>query len=796
MSLYDEYKKAKILIIDNYDSYTYNIIQYLPKEQVMVIRNDHCSYEEFEREILPYFDGVILSPGPGRPDKKEDFGLCLDLLERKLDIPIFGICLGHQGLANTFGGKVVIAPKEMHGLISEVTKIHPNEEEQKEITNAYDLLYGIPEKFDVTRYHSLIVEKSTIPDTLYPICYVEEDGINMGVAHKTLPYYGVQFHPESICSQFGDKMIQNFAGISYHYSNNPHKDIPLPQSVWKYSTLNCATPLVERKNFNDVQVKVTKLTSSTVNTEIIYDHLFRNDIYSYWLDSASRSLNLGNTSYLGPGTTNGSATIRYDLPTKTLSFARVNGQESETIFSKQLTDKDLPLIEWVDAFTQSFNLLPNSSEIPFDFCGGLLGYFDYEMKDETLPNFKTKFETTVPYANSQFLFVDRGLVVDHLTNDIYAFGVISNSKSIHDFPKNLQDVNEATNVLIQHLGTTENEFDSWVQGVSNKLASLPLKPTKAEKVRDVSEDVGLRLDLDQEQYIKEVQTSQALIKQGETYEVCLTTTMRGEFPSLATPDSRVELYKVLRNKNPAPFACLLRYSDVTICSSSPERFMRMEADGATSMKPIKGTVKRPTVEEFSVLYPNASEAELQKLMADEDQRRAYELQADIKQRAENLMIVDLIRNDLTTISEPASVQVPGLMKVETFKYVHQLVTTITSELRPEIGHAQAFARCFPPGSMTGAPKRRTVQLMEDIEGLRPRGIYSGAIGYFSLNKVSDFSVVIRTVVVTNDGKNELSVGAGGAIVALSDPLDEFNEMIIKAYSTVPSVHQFLESQAL
>jgi para-aminobenzoate synthetase len=153
-------------------------------------------------------------------------------------------------------------------------------------------------------------------------------------------------------------------------------------------------------------------------------------------------------------------------------------------------------------------------------------------------------------------------------------------------------------------------------------------------------------------------------------------------------------------------------------------------------------------------------------------------------------IVDLIRNDLAQVCEPSSVHVPKLMHVETYEKVHHLVSTIRGQLYPEVNSVKALQRCFPPGSMTGAPKLRAVQLLDELEGHRPRGAYSGCLGYFSLNGSADFNVVIRTAVLVND---ELSVGGGGAITFLSDPEQEWKETLLKTKSVAPSVKEFLHS---
>ncbi len=184
-----------ILLIDNYDSFTYNLVQYLGDlgADVVVHRNNKITVEE-SLALKP--DGVVISPGPSDPDHA---GICLSLIQACADhdIPLFGVCLGHQALGQVFGGKVIRAPEPLHGKVS---SIHHK---------GKSVFKDLPTPFDATRYHSLIVERETLPDTL-EITAETEDGLIMGLAHKTKPIHGVQFHPESIATQNGHAMLSTF----------------------------------------------------------------------------------------------------------------------------------------------------------------------------------------------------------------------------------------------------------------------------------------------------------------------------------------------------------------------------------------------------------------------------------------------------------------------------------------------------------------------------------------------------------------------------------------------------------
>ncbi|MFD1211873.1 aminodeoxychorismate synthase component I, partial [Arthrobacter sp. GCM10027362] len=264
-----------------------------------------------------------------------------------------------------------------------------------------------------------------------------------------------------------------------------------------------------------------------------------------------------------------------------------------------------------------------------------------------------------------------------------------------------------------------------------------------------------------EEYLAKVRQAQAEIREGNSYEVCLTTALEARLPEPLDP---LAAYAALRRSNPAPFASYLRLGGLTVASTSPERFLQISAGGALRAEPIKGTRRRG---------PDAAT----------DAALREDLLASSKDRAENIMIVDLLRNDLSHFAVPGSLRVSRLCAVESYATVHQMVSTIDAQLAPEAVRAEAVLAAFPAGSMTGAPKISTMDILDELES-GPRGVYSGAIGYFSPNGAADLSVVIRTLVVDGD---RLSLGVGGAITADSVPEDEWDEVRAKAFGVLSAL---------
>ncbi len=271
--------------------------------------------------------------------------------------------------------------------------------------------------------------------------------------------------------------------------------------------------------------------------------------------------------------------------------------------------------------------------------------------------------------------------------------------------------------------------------------------------------------LDREVYLRAFERIQTYIREGDCYQVNFA--QRFSAPAAGDPWT---VYRALRETNPAPFSAFLRLPQGAVLSSSPERFLQVR-DGRVETKPIKGT--RPRC-----------------LNPEEDLYQAQALRESPKDRAENLMIVDLLRNDLSKNCRLGSVKVPKLFEVETFATVHHLVSTVIGQL-DEGRHALDLLRgCFPGGSITGAPKIRAMEIIEELEGIR-RGVYCGAIGYVGYDGAMDTNIVIRTLVHSG---GEIHFWAGGGIVADSKGEQEYQESFDKAAALIQVLSRFRASR--
>jgi anthranilate synthase component 1 len=353
-----------------------------------------------------------------------------------------------------------------------------------------------------------------------------------------------------------------------------------------------------------------------------------------------------------------------------------------------------------------------------------VGWLGYEVRFETLGQKRTRESR---YPDAAFLVVERAIEFDHAARE----------------------------VTLLALGEGWAEAAEWRDATIAALdaaAQAPAPGTPPGPAAAAPATVPATWAYSDSQYLAMIEACRAAITEGEAYQLCLTSEARVD----ATPDP-LATYLALRASSPSHHGALLRIGDVALLSSSPEQFITVSPGGVVESRPIKGTRRRGATPR-------------------EDDALRHELEESDKERAENLMIVDLMRNDIGRVSEVGSVEVTSLMAVESYAQVHQLVSTVRGRLRSDLDAVAAVESCFPAGSMTGAPKHSATLILDGLEQ-RARGIYSGAFGYFGFNGRVDLAMVIRSIVIDPKGA---TVGSGGGITALSVPGEELEEVRVKA----------------
>ena len=683
----------KTLLIDNYDSFTCNLYHLIAAANGVPPVLIHNNQDGWRKEQFSQFDNIVLSPGPGRPDNPKDFGLCADAICQK-NIPVLGICLGHQGICSIHGADIVQAKEICHGRLFPIS--HSGE----------GLFSGIPSPITVVRYHSLAA--THLPDTLN-VTATTADGTIMGIQHRTLPQWGIQFHPESICSDYGKQLLTNFRQMTEAWWRSHKKQIfqhkPPPSIAIRTSKKSQKTKdlyLLHRE---------MALSLNNVQVERLFNRCFLQEGAAIWLDSNRAGYGSGRFSFLCAPSGLLGRIATADVTQRTVTVRKPSGEK--TVFHKDCLD-------WLSEELQNHQVEPPKAA--FEFSLGWLGYLGYELKAQC----GAELAHPSPYPDAALLFCDRGIVIDHQENKLHLLTLTDSG--------------------------TEKDANLWldrIQQAIEKDTHLP-EDTFPDTLH-LTKPISLRHNM--AEYINRIKACQSFIRQGETYEVCLTNTVTG-----ATDADAWTVYRMLRRHNPAPYSAFMQLDDISIISCSPERFMKISRDGRAETKPIKGTRPR-------------------EVDAARDAQIINELASNEKERAENLMIVDLARHDLGWTAEIGSVSVPKLFNIESYQTVHQMVSTVTSRIRQDISPCQCIKHAFPGGSMTGAPKKRTMEIIDHLEGAA-RGIYSGALGYFSLCGAVDLNIVIRTLIMRENG--EFSFGIGGAITVLSDPVAEYEETRDKA----------------
>ncbi|EGV62032.1 para-aminobenzoate synthase, (PABA) [Yamadazyma tenuis] len=762
-----------ILLIDSYDSFTNNLvclIEGATNKDVVVLHNDTVSppdYHVFLAKYINIIEYIVIGPGPGSPSNPSDVGIIdwlFDYFKQNPAncVPILGICLGFQCLCYKFGNEVEKLQNVKHGQIYNVRSLHESEK-------LYDGFYG--KLLPSVRYHSLFVDINKMNSEIVAlaVCDEIEDGqttqILMGAKHYKLPFYGVQYHPESICSEEGANLIKSFDSIAVEYNvQNRHSELNFTQETsllvdhlrgqinkkalvegrYQSCESNVFVSAIEL-NFSEHQVTPIDICDTLVHETGETDFIL--------LNSASTP---GEWSIIGLPEAGKSEIITHSVDNpQNVKVQMFKSEDYETI---SLEPSKSVWAFVAQRFADNYisrevivNKLPFSHERTFPFLGGYLGVFSYEEGCHVIIE-KTGKICKDETPDLKLAFVERFLLLDHLTSKWFLMCV--SSKSDHS---------------------------NWCSSFANKLQELyhkrDLKAQLGLDIKDLlSEDQEVHFDLPSEEvYKRQFELCQEYLHSGDSYELCLTTPSKIHLPSTI---KSWDIYKILSSKNPSPFSCFMDFDDVVLISSSPERFLSWKEEDSQKtieLRPIKGTVK------------NTPEMTLE---------GATKLLKTPKEMGENLMIVDLIRHDLHQFTK--NIEVTQLMKVEEYKTVYQLVSVIKGHLETDDFHGiDILHSSLPPGSMTGAPKKRSIELLQNIEELQStgikggrRGIYSGVVGYWSVTDDSDWSVVIRSIFHYKDDKENTEshklwrIGAGGAITVLSNCNDEWEEMRLKLTSAL------------
>ncbi|MGA8363851.1 MAG: aminodeoxychorismate synthase component I [Solirubrobacteraceae bacterium] len=718
------------LLVDNYDSYTYNVFHLLAAvsgEEPIVVHNDMVSWRALSRWD---FDAIVLSPGPGRPERWHDFGVCSDIL-RCSEIPVLGICLGHQGLGYVLDGVVSSAPMVMHGRLSQVQHLDSG------------LFAGIPQNFSVVRYHSLAVTGPLGSEGR--VSAWTDDGVVMGIEHRSRPLWGVQFHPESIASEHGRAVVENFYALARRHRTPRHSDartagrppVPSPR------------PGTRRRHSSGVQLLARSIAGEPA-TEPLFERLFGSAEHAFWLDSADAPTRLAQCSYLGTSAGADHCVLEYDAAEGMVRTRRGQGSKIERGSIFDVLNREL--------FERA---IEPPAEPARGLVGGFVGYLGYECKGDC--GSPVVHRSDLPDAT--LMLANRVVAVDHGAQRTELLALCREGDESEDAERWLDEaeavVRDILAASLQAPAGAEPARRAREAGLAGRVGQAMSAGYGAVAADGPSPaaTVTFRCGRGREQYLADIARCQAALAAGESYEVCLTD----QISTPASPDP-FELYRVLRDINPAPFSAYLKLGDLAVLSSSPERFLSVDRDRRVQARPIKGTTPRS-----------------QEPVLDAELRAG--LTHDEKTYAEHLMIVDLLRNDLGRVCEIDSVRVPELMIVEDYATVHQLISTVTGVLEDGRTPVECVRACFPGGSMTGAPKLRTMEIIDDIER-EARGVYSGAIGYFGVDGSVDLSIVIRTIVMR---PGATTIGAGGAIVMQSDPQEEFDEILLKARAPMAAI---------
>ena len=447
--------------------------------------------------------------------------------------------------------------------------------------------------------------------------------------------------------------------------------------------------------------------------------LFGDADWQVWLDAgvnAEHEASPGR-SYLGVGRS------------RVVTASVERGTVTERILANGLERSiEMTIFEFLRTDISTHRLADNVHVDGTTFQLGWVGWLGYELGAQTAMAPVATSDASVPDAC--FIFLDRVIEFDHATQTIFAL-----STAVDDEWGDI--VQCAVSDLLSNSSAVQGSDAHGIEG-----------PEPAE----INPSFDVRFN--QVEYQDHIASCLDEIRAGNAYQLCLTNRIDVAFESAPSP---FDVYERLRLANPSHHGGLIVAGGVSLISSSPEVFLSVTSDGRATTKPIKGT------------RPRSADGAVDAALADE-------LRTNEKERAENLMIVDLMRNDLGRVCEVGSVTVEKLFDVESYASVHQLVSTVGGNLAEGITAVDALAACFPAGSMTGAPKLSAMRILNGLE-VGPRGIYSGAFGYLSLDGACDFAMVIRSILLHG---TRGYIGTGGGITSGSVPRDEWEETLVKA----------------
>ncbi|KAF7513447.1 hypothetical protein GJ744_008741 [Endocarpon pusillum] len=753
----------------------------------MAPKSNHALY-------LQNFDAVVLGPGPGNPEATSDVGLFSQIWRLpSLDVvPVLGICLGFQSLCIAYGASIRRMLEPCHGHAKGIK--HCDEDifnnVGEVIATNYNSLevelgdnHSLAEDSGPTSSSPSVDSGSSSPSTvctefypsqpefepsltcpkLRPLAW-DDFGTLMSVKHVELPFWGLQFHPESCKSNAAcQSIIKNWWNASMHWSTCARRAINLSRSkllsghVWSRPLTPIhimAKPCDIAENHRltaTLQEELQALTASSA--AIVECHTMMLPTSGGRVLELCRSLSQNDQAML-ESTRKGRFNI-YAVPGPS-DFRLEYSLETSTC-TLNLPDQDkmqwqmklLHVLDEIQGLVARRRVKAGHDSVPF--FGGFIGYFSYEVGLERLGVKQERRSAAEVLPDINLLWVERSIVIDHVSNEA-------------------------------HIQSIRKDDSTWMAETVAKLnrLSCPEPPIALRSARLQALLTAAKIRLpDEEIYKREIQACQDYLRSGDSYELCLTTGAQISLPT--HPENSWLLYHNLRRHNPVPFSAFLRLGKTTILSSSPEQFLSWDrSSGSINMMPMKGTVAKSPCMNLA---------------------QAKEILASPKESAENLMIADLIRHDLySTVGWNACVDVIKLCQVVEHETVYQLVSHIRAtpsipptlsadERQQEImryGH-KALRQTLPPGSMTGAPKKRSCEILRRLEQRR-RGVYSGVLGYLDVGGAGAFSVCIRTAVSNahedRDGRQTWRVGAGGAITVLSDVDAEWEEMKTKLESVL------------